>query len=66
MTPMLQTEFRKLPDLKERIKKTVPLGMVAQPEEVADALLFLCSPRSSYINGAGLVVGGGTIIKIGQ
>ena len=63
---MLQTEFKKLPDLQERIKRTVPLGRVALPEEVADVVLFLCGSGGSYINGEGVVIDGGTITKIGE
>jgi 3-oxoacyl-[acyl-carrier protein] reductase len=38
---------------------TVPLGRLAQPAELAQAALFLCSPRNSYITGQTLVADGG-------
>ena len=64
ITPMLKTEFTKLPDLSERIKAAVPLGRVAQPEEVADVIMFLCGPGSSYVNGAGIAIDGGLTVKL--
>ena len=41
------------------IRSEVPMRRFGQPEEVADAVVFLASPRSSFITGACLVVDGG-------
>lgn len=38
---------------------SIPLGRLAEPEEVAQAALFLVSDRASYINGHALIVDGG-------
>jgi NAD(P)-dependent dehydrogenase (short-subunit alcohol dehydrogenase family) len=38
-----------------------PLGRLAEPEEVAAVIAFLCSPRSSYVTGAAWSVDGGTV-----
>jgi NAD(P)-dependent dehydrogenase (short-subunit alcohol dehydrogenase family) len=37
----------------------IPLGRFAQPIELAQAILFLCSDRASFINGSTLIVDGG-------
>jgi NAD(P)-dependent dehydrogenase (short-subunit alcohol dehydrogenase family) len=46
--------------LKQRIA-AVPMGRIGQPEDVADAVAFLASPRASYITGQSLNVDGGII-----
>jgi NAD(P)-dependent dehydrogenase (short-subunit alcohol dehydrogenase family) len=38
---------------------TVPLGRLGEPEDVADACLFLASPLSRYVSGSNLLVHGG-------
>jgi NAD(P)-dependent dehydrogenase (short-subunit alcohol dehydrogenase family) len=42
-----------------RVAATVPLGRLGRPGDVAEACLFLASPRADYVSGANLVVHGG-------
>lgn len=39
----------------------IPLGRWAEPEEIADAVAFLASPRSAFVTGSALAVDGGAI-----
>jgi NAD(P)-dependent dehydrogenase (short-subunit alcohol dehydrogenase family) len=45
--------------LADRLSKTIPLGRLAEPEEIAKAVLFLASDDSSYINAVELFADGG-------
>jgi NAD(P)-dependent dehydrogenase (short-subunit alcohol dehydrogenase family) len=50
-------------ETNEELGRALPLGHTAKPEEIADAVLFLASPRSSFITGSTLHAdGGGTAI----
>jgi NAD(P)-dependent dehydrogenase (short-subunit alcohol dehydrogenase family) len=46
-------------DLRDIIVKTIPLGRIAEPIEVAHPVLFLCSEGSNFITGQTLMVDGG-------
>lgn len=46
-------------NVKEEMKKAIPLGMFGAPEDVAQAVLFLASPAAGYITGQVLHVNGG-------
>jgi NAD(P)-dependent dehydrogenase (short-subunit alcohol dehydrogenase family) len=46
-------------ETNEELGRALPLGRTAKPEEIADAVLFLASPRSTFITGSTLHADGG-------
>jgi NAD(P)-dependent dehydrogenase (short-subunit alcohol dehydrogenase family) len=58
-TPMFQRGIMKQPIVGEIINKSMPLGRVAEPEEIAHVIHFLASPVSSFVNGQTIVVDSG-------
>ncbi|KAL3455507.1 short chain dehydrogenase/ reductase [Aspergillus heterothallicus] len=49
--------------VKEALFRQIPVGRAALPEEVADAVVFLCQDSSAMINGADIRVDGGYTIR---
>ena len=45
------------------MEKSVPMGRVGRPEEIADAVLWLCSEAASYVTGQSISVDGGFIMR---
>lgn len=58
-TEMLTSQFGDSPELAAGFAADTPLRRVGQPEDVAEAILFLASDASSYMAGAELTVDGG-------
>ena len=44
--------------MREGIKKTIPLGRIGTPEDIANAFLYLASDNASYVTGEILSVDG--------
>jgi 2-hydroxycyclohexanecarboxyl-CoA dehydrogenase len=52
--------FAALPEkMRHALTRAIPVGRLARPEEVADAILFLASARSDFVTGQVLSVSGG-------
>lgn len=57
-TAMTQVSYDNL-EVAQGRARMVPQGRIGQPEDIAEAVLFLASPKAGYINGADLLVDGG-------
>jgi len=58
-TPMLMGAFERRPDMEARYARSEPMKRLGQPEEVGEAVAWLCSDRASYVTGHPLPVDGG-------
>ena len=58
-TPLLQELFAKDPERAARRLVHIPLGRFAEPDEIANAVLFLGSDESSFITASTFLVDGG-------
>jgi len=60
---LVETRFSealwKNPEIRDRYLQTTPMGRTAQPEEMAGAVVYLCSDAASYVTGQTLVLDGG-------
>ncbi|HWK47417.1 MAG TPA: SDR family oxidoreductase [Stellaceae bacterium] len=60
-TPMIDRTIQD-PVQRGRIEGLIAQGRVGEPEEIAEAIAWLLSPRASYINGSTLVADGGMVM----
>lgn len=60
-TPMLRAAMDSSPGMEKLIRGSIPSGRLGTPEEVAEAVVWLCSDRASLVSGASLLVDGATV-----
>jgi NAD(P)-dependent dehydrogenase (short-subunit alcohol dehydrogenase family) len=58
-----ETSAHDLARFRERIEGEIPLGRVAQPDDVAKTILFLASPLADYLAGVTIDVNGGSYLR---
>jgi NAD(P)-dependent dehydrogenase (short-subunit alcohol dehydrogenase family) len=51
------------PERKEHLVRAYPGGRMGQPEEIASAVLWLCSDSASFVTGVALPVDGGYLAQ---
>jgi len=62
-TPMVSGMLETQPEAMAELMKEVPMRRLGRAEEIADAVLWLCSPASSFIIGHALPVDGGYTVR---
>jgi NAD(P)-dependent dehydrogenase (short-subunit alcohol dehydrogenase family) len=58
-TPMLARALEREPGRDRKLKAAHPMGRIAEPAEVANAALWLCSEQASFVTGHQLAIDGG-------
>jgi NAD(P)-dependent dehydrogenase (short-subunit alcohol dehydrogenase family) len=63
---MVRTDFSKPfwsnPDVYQEIIKKIPLGRIAEPQELVDIIIFLSSSKANYITGQTIILDGGATV----
>jgi NAD(P)-dependent dehydrogenase (short-subunit alcohol dehydrogenase family) len=62
-TPLIADMVSENPAMHEQLVASHPLGRIAEPEEVADAITYLATSTSSYVTGIALPVDGGYLAR---
>lgn len=62
-TPMVAGMLASEPEAMQELMKEQPIGRLGRPEEIAAAVLWLCSPGASFVIGHALAVDGGYTVR---
>jgi NAD(P)-dependent dehydrogenase (short-subunit alcohol dehydrogenase family) len=61
-TPLLEGFMALAPGMEEAMAQSAPIGRLARPEEIAEAMVWLCSDAASFVVGHAFSVDGGAVI----
>ena len=62
-TPMVTDMLEREPEAMKEIMRVTPIGRLGRPEEIASAVLWLCSEGAGFVIGHALVVDGGYTVQ---
>ena len=62
-TPLMERIYASNPELKAQADSWQPIGRTARPEEIAEAVIWLCSDRASFVVGHMMTIDGGLVVR---
>ena len=62
-TPMIESFIAGNPDIERMVTRGIARGVLGEPVEVAQAAVWLCSDRASFVSGESMIVDGATICR---
>ena len=62
-TPLMDRIYASNPDLKAEADSWQPIGRTGQPEEIAEAVIWLCSDKASFVIGHMMTIDGGLVAR---
>ncbi len=62
-TPMVKRAFSHNPQMAESVAAIEPVGRLGQPQEIAEAVVWLCSDAASFVTGHPMAVDGGLVTQ---
>jgi len=62
-TPLLEGFMAQSPEIERAMEQSAPIGRLARPDEIAEAMVWLCSDAASFVVGHAFSVDGGAVIQ---
>lgn len=62
-TPLIEQTLRANPDMEAQIVSRHPVGRMGDPEEIAEAVVWMCSDAASFVTGHTMTVDGGYVAQ---
>jgi len=59
----MEAYLETMPEMRDKVLNAHAMGRLAEPGEIADAVVYLCSEQASFITGQELVVDGGVLVR---